>query len=638
MQQSRFVLQIGMASMICWSLLASPLIVAAESIGVEAVDVAASLVEVRKLRDAGEFASAVGELQKLASYLIEESRSDVQLAADFVLLARAAQSDISPEQVDELYVAAEQWLQRNDVSSVSLKQHVVLTTAIATHHASRQRAGQAQQQLLRLFDEIDRSNDEAEGALAASIADPLLALSMKSAWQAMSGGDAEGAEKLYLAMQGSDSRGSVQLGDARRSLCQLGLGWATALQPDRHVDAAERLGVFIDQNPDHSDAAKASALRVRCAIKADQNAELLDAIDLHFKEYGDTSGTADLVAEVLRQVDPIPEIVKEWLLQEQSYQQWPLSLVSESLVQFGSDFSPRDFDALVTRLTVNDKAGAWTAQTLEGCDAIDHSAISELIAAAVIGGRIGGATMLSVEAATRWAGRTGRWSMLMHAAEDVDFESDPEGRSVHVDRLFAEAVFRSGQRAKALRYWKHVVDVRKADDFGTLLRCAECSVLVDDVEQAEVRLRRLREILDSAETAPISQKPLVELLEADLAIRKLKFDHSRSLLESVVRSPESPAPIRARAQWMIGETYLLQQNYAEAIDAYRLVEGIDPGGPYAAAALVQAGKAFEQLGRTREASVCYGTLLEKFADSSYASEARHRMSALPTHSPSNTRR
>ncbi len=83
-----------------------------------------------------------------------------------------------------------------------------------------------------------------------------------------------------------------------------------------------------------------------------------------------------------------------------------------------------------------------------------------------------------------------------------------------------------------------------------------------------------------------------------------------------------------RAQWLIGETHYLQQEFADAIEAYRRVEGIDPGGMWVSAALIQAGKSFEQLGRTREAAVCYGNLLSRFADTSHAELARRRLAAI----------
>jgi TolA-binding protein len=81
---------------------------------------------------------------------------------------------------------------------------------------------------------------------------------------------------------------------------------------------------------------------------------------------------------------------------------------------------------------------------------------------------------------------------------------------------------------------------------------------------------------------------------------------------------------------MIGETHLLQHQFKEAIDAYRLVDQIDAAGHWSAASLLQAGRAFEQLGRPRDAVICYTGLLRKFADSPHAQLARDRLALLGT--------
>jgi TolA-binding protein len=79
---------------------------------------------------------------------------------------------------------------------------------------------------------------------------------------------------------------------------------------------------------------------------------------------------------------------------------------------------------------------------------------------------------------------------------------------------------------------------------------------------------------------------------------------------------------------LIGETYFLQQKYAEAIDAYRRVDTLDASGDWAAVALLQAGKSFEKLARPREAATCYTALLTRFADLPHANHARTRLAQL----------
>jgi TolA-binding protein len=114
----------------------------------------------------------------------------------------------------------------------------------------------------------------------------------------------------------------------------------------------------------------------------------------------------------------------------------------------------------------------------------------------------------------------------------------------------------------------------------------------------------------------------------------LQFDRGRALLEQVVRAPGAETDLRGRAQWMIGETFFMQEKFSEAIAAYRQVEAISGSDEWTAASLVQAGKSFEQLGRTREATMCYSTLVSRFGNSPHAGGARRRLAAMTSGDPS----
>jgi hypothetical protein len=55
---------------------------------------------------------------------------------------------------------------------------------------------------------------------------------------------------------------------------------------------------------------------------------------------------------------------------------------------------------------------------------------------------------------------------------------------------------------------------------------------------------------------------------------------------------------------------------------------MDSNGNWAAASYLQAGKSFEQLGRRKEATLCYGAVLSRFASTEYATPASTRLAAL----------
>jgi TolA-binding protein len=82
------------------------------------------------------------------------------------------------------------------------------------------------------------------------------------------------------------------------------------------------------------------------------------------------------------------------------------------------------------------------------------------------------------------------------------------------------------------------------------------------------------------------------------------------------------------AQWMIGESHLLQEQYADAIREYLRVEVLYAYPHWQAAALLQAGKCYEQTGQWKNAGDAYSRLLARYSQSEFAAEARERLPAV----------
>ncbi len=297
------------------------------------------------------------------------------------------------------------------------------------------------------------------------------------------------------------------------------------------------------------------------------------------------------------------------------------------LAQSGTASDDDVWDRLVFSLGKTDVTGRATADLLNGLNKSgDAERLATFLLAPPKNAELGEVVICSAarESACRWAGRHQRWSMLALASQSTSPQTEDANRTEAIERLFAEALMQTGRREEAHLWWTHLADDRKASDFATLIRCAETEVSIGETELAMKRVDAAR-LAAGEDRYRIS---LVAMLSAELAIRRLRFDDARSDLESVVRSSEVAASLRGRAQWMIGETFFLQQKFAEAIEAYRAVAGIDSEGEWVAASLVQAGKSFEQLGRTRDAAICYSTLVSRHAESEYASLASRRLAAL----------
>lgn len=231
-------------------------------------------------------------------------------------------------------------------------------------------------------------------------------------------------------------------------------------------------------------------------------------------------------------------------------------------------------------------------------------------------------------AAVRICGVQARWPLLAMLADDLlppDVDRDVTlRRGLAIDRLIAESLMQTRRGSEALVWWTAIGAVWQCHDFPTRLRAAEAAVAFGGQDDAR---RRLDQLQAMADLDPF-QRSLVALLSAELDMRGQRWDDARVTLAQLAGRPDTAAPLRPRAQWLIGETYLMQQQYGEAIDAYRRVDAIDQDGHWAAAALLQMGQAHEKLGQARQAAACYTGLLSRFADLPHASRARTRLAQL----------
>lgn len=107
-----------------------------------------------------------------------------------------------------------------------------------------------------------------------------------------------------------------------------------------------------------------------------------------------------------------------------------------------------------------------------------------------------------------------------------------------------------------------------------------------------------------------------------------KFDEARMAFERVVSDPAAfRTETAAKSQFLIGETFFLQEKWPEAFIAYQKVFNNYDFPDWQAAALLQSGKCDEQQQQWKEAAATYKLLLEKFPKSMHADEAKQRQEA-----------
>ncbi len=443
---------------------------------------------------------------------------------------------------------------------------------------------------------------------------------------------------------------------AAQRQAELGLAWAAALGAEPPGDAARKLREFASRYPGDLDALR--ALRAEAALwrqlddPAMVDAALQRLVELA-TEQTEPAAQAMAVAAVDelslaadRETTPAVYAARRRLVVQRAI----AATAGEDAAAPAESMRGRYLlaAALVDAAAANDEtywqscreqilAHASAAQVLSAAlvrlNAAEQDAAAERLAAHVLAsldpsfadGLPDAQLAACCDAVCRWASNAGRWTMLALAAETADPSATAPRLTPRSTRLLAEALMQTRRTHSAQSWFDAAVEAGERD-FAVLVRRAELAVALDDLETATTKLDDAAQaVADDAS----SQRTLIDILRAELAIRRAHLEQARDILQRIVRVEHTDPQVRCRAQWLIGETYLLQQRYREAIEAYRLVESFDTAaGNWTAVALVQAGGAYEQMGRPREAATCYGALLQRFADSQHADAARKRLAAL----------
>lgn len=161
-----------------------------------------------------------------------------------------------------------------------------------------------------------------------------------------------------------------------------------------------------------------------------------------------------------------------------------------------------------------------------------------------------------------------------------------------------------------------------------LLRTAELLALKMEWDQAEEIVLRIRNDFPEC-----NRRCEVDYLFARCLISKADFDAARKVLDTLTSSSNNtPAELLARANWMAGETYLMQRKYEEARNAYQQVLKIPKQNHWHSAALLQIGQCCEATQDMQGAHNAYSQLANEFGESPFASQAKQRLSLLPSSS------
>ncbi len=430
------------------------------------------------------------------------------------------------------------------------------------------------------------------------------------------------AFRWYLEHAGSD---------ASRESATLGLAWAAASGAEQYEQAATKLLDFAEAFPSNSSVPRALLAAVVCYARNQQPQQAIAICEKIMHQFPDAPEATAALVELLKLAPAAPLDLSQLKLLRHVLETQPLTIEMATAAIRGASNKgePELWQEAVRALMRTSQSQRQIQAVLQRLDELELTADAERLAAQLLGGTQPGDSSSeqgpepATEMVCRWAAERNHWALLSSAARSPEFIQLIPQLSQTSNRLLAEGLIQSNLYSDAKSYLDELVEHRGATDFETLLRRAELSLTLESKPQAEMAIARA-----NSSATNFSQRSLVSLLRAQWMIRGAEMEEARITLDSVLRNGEASAEIKARAQWLVGETYLLQRQFKEAVDSYRLVETIDASGQWAAASLVQAGRAFEQLGRPRDAAICYMNLLRRFADSPHSLVARERLASL----------
>jgi TolA-binding protein len=227
------------------------------------------------------------------------------------------------------------------------------------------------------------------------------------------------------------------------------------------------------------------------------------------------------------------------------------------------------------------------------------------------------------------AGRQ-KWDEVEARMDQVahDFASSPLG--LPAAYWVAEADYRqgkfdeAGKRLAALSEriaghndpWLAMVPLRRAQVMAQQRKWAEAQAIASQIQRGFPNF---------------AQQYEVDYLLGRALAAQADFDGARREYQLVIRSATGgKTETAAMAQWMIGESYFHQENYDAALREYLRVEILYAYPRWQAAALLQAGKCQELLGRRKEAAELYARLIKAYPNTEFTEEGTRRLHLLET--------
>jgi TolA-binding protein len=221
-----------------------------------------------------------------------------------------------------------------------------------------------------------------------------------------------------------------------------------------------------------------------------------------------------------------------------------------------------------------------------------------------------------------------RWDDAERDLKQIIDASSDSPLALPAQFLYGDVAYRRGDYEAAKERFDRLAPklTGRSDRWAPIVPLRQAQVLAHQKNWHEARTTAER---IAAEYPQFNQQYEVDYLLGRSYAADAEFDKARDHYTKVVRSPNGEkTETAAMAQWMIGESYLLQEKHDAALREYLRVEILYAYPRWQAAALLQAGKCYEALGQAKEAGELYSRLVKQYPSTEFVAEARQRLSAI----------
>ncbi|CAA9375982.1 MAG: hypothetical protein AVDCRST_MAG64-304 [uncultured Phycisphaerae bacterium] len=414
------------------------------------------------------------------------------------------------------------------------------------------------------------------------------------------------------------------------------LGWVD-FDAKRYAEAAQRWGQLVEQHPKHSLVPDALFQRGSALKEAGQHAEALAALQAYVKanpegphvaralQFTAASQTAlgqdDEAMKTLASLAANDKAATDAVLYDLAWAQ--RSLKDTKAVQ-------ETYRRLLKQFPESKLAPAARTELAEFLYADgNHKEAAELLEAVVSAKDVDPKTLTAATYRLGWC-----YDKLDQPGKAATVFADFAAKHPD-DPLAASALLQAG--AAASKEGKFDVAAKSL---------AAMLAKFPKHEQAPVALLKLGEAQAEMNDFAASQQSYAAFLEqnpkSEFAYRaqfgvawalenQKQYEPARAAYRKVIEQHNGETA--ARAQFQVGETFFAEGKFEEAVAELLQVEDVYAYPAWSARALLEAGRAFEQLKQDDQAREQYKVLVEKYKDSPEAKLATERLAALKATEP-----